>query len=175
MRYLSIILLTFLMVSCKKGINTFDKYIGESFIISDRMTLVPGDEDVSIMEKSASYKIIVYFDSLSCTPCLFSSSYQWDGLINFTEYHSDRVSTLLLFTPRKSEQHSLKEYIESENPFNYPVLFDNEGDTKKNNPWLPDGTFVCLIDSCDRVVLAGNPMIPNVWEDYKKIIKTIKK
>ena len=163
-----------LLVSCGKKNNTFDKYIGERFILPDRMILVPGDADTGFMAKKSNYKIIAYFDSLGCTPCLFSSSYQWEGLINFTEYYSDRVSTYLFFTPRKSEQHSLKEYIKSENPFNYPVLFDNEGEIKKINPWLPDGTFVCLIDSCDIVVLAGNPMISNVWEDYKTIIKTTK-
>lgn len=174
MKILPVILLTIFLFSCRDSNNTLKKFNGNSFIFPDKMLLVPEDTIIGMIVKKGNYKLIAYFDSLSCTPCLFSSSYQWAGLIDFTEYYSNRVSTYLIFTPRKSEWFYLKEFIVSENPFDYPVLLDNKGEIKKTNPWLPPGTFVCLTDSCNKVVLAGNPMIPKIWEEYKTIIKATK-
>lgn len=123
----------------------------------------------------SAYRLIIYVDSTSCSPCFVSHMLDYMGTV--VELDSAGVSTLFLFEPKQERQEELATSLEQ---MAYPLqsIVISNGNFSSVNPQLPPSTMLhCfLLNEKNEVVVVGNPVINekvkklmlNTMKDQKK-------
>lgn len=103
-------------------------------------------------------KLVVYADSVGCTPCAINHIDSWERFINYAKQFNNQLRFYFIFSPMKKELHGIELMI-ANTKFDYPILLDTLGEFEKLNPHLPKNkalhTF--LLDENNNVILVGNP------------------
>jgi len=117
-------------------------------------------------------RLVVYVDSLSCSPCAVTQMYKYNEVIDLYEKTKGAFYPLFIFSPShdglQETETSLQLYR-----LNYPILLDDEGMFSAANPHIPaDSRFhTFLLDKKGEVILVGDPVKnPDLWELYKTAI-----
>lgn len=118
------------------------------------------------------YKLVVYVDSVDCTPCAINHIGLWGTFINYTKQTSDQLRFHFIFSPKKRELQNTK-LILTNTKFDHPIMLDTLREFEKLNPHLPKNralhTF--LLDENNNVILVGSPLQNRkVKEMFYKIV-----
>ena len=125
---------------------------------------------------TASYKILLYTDSVGCTSCRFKM-YLWKDFIQETDsLLPGKLNFLFYFQPQNTKE--LRAMLKRDR-FEYPVFIDEKNEINRLNNFPANAAYQCfLLDKDNKVVAIGNPTTnPQIWELYKSIItgdKTVK-
>lgn len=101
------------------------------------------------------YKIVVYIDSMGCTPCKLQL-YQWKEFIDSS--HLKRYDVSFLFIVQSTNYKGLEEelYISR---FTYPIIYDPNDEFNKLNRFPKEDKYrTFLLDDKNRIVLIGSPI-----------------
>ena len=151
--------------------NIVEKWNGKEIIFPKDVLCMSIDKDTTYVSSNlASYKILVYIDSIGCMGCK-SQLYKWNRLIEEVEDEmGDLVSFLFYFQPKSFED---IQALFKKNNFRYPSYIDVDNKLNKLNNFSADSRFqTFLLDKNNKVVLIGNPVNnSSIWELYKQIIK----
>ena len=120
-------------------------------------------------------KLIIYSDSIGCSPCSIKYMYEWDDLIEYAKQFNDRLKYYFIFSPKKNDEYSLRFALKGA-LFDYPVVLDNKGDFERLNQHLPKNkalhTF--LLDREGNVILVGSPLNnPKVEILFKTMVEQL--
>ena len=114
-------------------------------------------------------KIVAVYDSLVCGPCSVNRLIMWKDVLEFVDNNKERVSLVIIFSPKRDEYSYIEEAISS-NPIDYPIYLDRDNLFLKSNK-VSKGISVCLLDSCNNVILRGMPIGNDaLWNHYKDLI-----
>lgn len=116
---------------------------------------------------NSPYKILVYIDSIGCTPCKFQTS-KWQILIDTCQ--QSQLNNSFLFVIHSTNYNELNIDFLIQN-FSYPVIYDSKNDFYKLNHFPKEPYQIFLLDKDNKVILIGSPINnPKMWKLYKKII-----
>jgi len=160
----------FILVSChSKKVKKDDdiKNFYQSTVQWTDMLLKSDSTDCRL--NSSTLKIIVYYDSIGCTPCDLRLLPRWQYMMAEMKTHRSYLDFIFIFnTPNKDEISTVFENY----GFEISFYCDNDGDFKKRNH-LPDNRFyhTFLLDENNKVILCGSPTDHSkLWDVYKKTI-----
>lgn len=111
----------------------------------------------SLFEKliSTKYKVLIYIDSLGCTPCKLQLD-EWNQMINETRKINESVS--FLFYINVNDYKIVEESVRM-SMFDYPLIYDIDNEINHLNQLSNNPQFhVFLLDSNNKVLLVGNPI-----------------
>ena len=164
-KYLSLftlsLLFLLLVTSCGNRRDEIGKQLKELYT---NTIYIPSSEldtiacDSSYMYLDPNYQILVYIDSMECTPCYASRYQEWEYILKECRKYNPSISlTIIIETKNLSENVREKFLISS---FSKTVLMDKEGAFRKRNPFFPESEImhVFLLDKGGRVILVGNPL-----------------
>lgn len=113
---------------------------------------------------NSQYKLVVYKDSMSCTPCYIETLSKWNRILN--KYNKDVLAVFFILSPSEEEEEDFRLLLRYSD-FKYPVLIDNEQMFLKLNKQIPNNkklhTF--LLNSNNDVIFIGNPLENGRIED----------
>ena len=121
----------------------------------------------------AKYKMVVFYDSLSCSPCAYNNMYIWNDFIEEVHKANERVEFYFIMNPSKDNLNSLFQAMQSPSSFSEFILIDTLNAFTKANKLLPaEQIYHCmLLDSRNRIKLIGDPTRSNHLRDlYFKTI-----
>lgn len=144
-----------------RGINTINGSTDPIYVI-DGMVM---DNSFSVNELfNSQYKLVVYKDSMSCTPCYIETLSKWNRILN--KYNKDVLAIFFILSPSEEEEEDFRLLLRYSD-FKYPVLIDNEQMFLKLNKQIPNNkklhTF--LLNSNNDVIFIGNPLENGRIED----------
>jgi len=164
------IVFLFLLVSChSKKVKKDDEFKNfyQSTIQWTDMLLKSDGTDCRL--NSAKFKIVVYYDSIGCTPCELRLLPHWQYMIAEMKAHRSYLDFIFIFnSPNKDEISTVFENY----GFELSFYCDTNGDFKKRNR-LPNNRFyhTFLLDKNNKVILIGSPIDNSkLWDLYKKKI-----
>ena len=174
-RRLCYIFLAIFCVSCyeskeKHIIKLVSEWEGRQIIFPEDVAYtLYGKDTISMYEHDSCYKILTYIDSTGCVGCRLNL----DRWLLFAE----QIDTLfegnvsLRFFIHPKDDNLLKSYFQRD-CFNLPVCFDYEDEINTLNHFPEEIMFqTFLLDTEDRVVAMGNPVLNNrVRELYIQIL-----
>lgn len=114
-------------------------------------------EEIKYNCKDSTYKLVIYIDSLSCSPCFVSHMSDYMGTL--VDFDSLGVNTLFIFEPKQQQKEEVKFLLEQQAyPF-LTIVVDNCA-FSKDNPHLPASSVLhsFLLNKKNEVVIAGNPV-----------------
>lgn len=165
----ALVCISLVLPACKgKTVKSELKAIlGQEVQIPDNLRCVINGQD-SLMTNfgRADIKIVVYYDSVGCTPCHIKGLSKWYQMINTSVAStSSNLDLYFIFTPPKSEMEKMVLLSKATCP-DYPVFFDEESSFLKLNPALPNNRLyhTFLLDKNNRIVLVGSPFISDSFE-----------
>lgn len=113
---------------------------------------------------NSQYKLVVYKDSMSCTPYYIETLSKWNRILN--KYNKDVLAIFFILSPSEEEEEDFRLLLRYSD-FKYPVLIDNEQMFLKLNKQIPNNkklhTF--LLNSNNDVIFIGNPLENGRIED----------
>ncbi len=144
--------------------------VGCHFVMPGNAEWVISDRDTTVQFRQIP-KMIVYYNGGGCTPCSLKELKHWKQILKQT----DKLNVDVVFILHTTKEN--KEVIQAmrEQEFDYPVMFDEEGEFEKYN-LLPRNNMLhtFLLDKNDKVVLADNPLIGyNRWKLFENTIKQL--
>lgn len=156
------IMLTVLMVLSSCGNK---KYASEILQLQSRsidMTcckdavFIENGEEAKFCDNDSTYKLIIYIDSTSCSPCFISHMQEYMEVVN--AFDSAGVNTLFIFEPT---QERMEEVTVALKQFAYParaIVVSNEN-FSANNSHIPSSALLhCfLLNPANEVTIVGNP------------------
>lgn len=169
----------FLAVFCVSCYESKEKHIikmvseweGRQIVFPEDVTYTLYGEDTILMdEHDLCYKILTYIDSVGCVGCRLNL----DRWLLFAEQidtlFEGKVSLRFFIHPK--DDNLLKSYLQRD-CFNLPVCFDYEDEINTLNHFPEEIMFqTFLLDTKDRVVAMGNPVLNNrVRELYIQILR----
>lgn len=129
--------------------------------------------ETNYSDADSVYKLIIYIDSTSCSPCFISSMLEYTETIE--TFDSAGVSTLFIFEPaRQHEQDVIASIKRNAYPFQTVVVSNRRFSAL--NPHIPSTTVLhsFLLNENNNVTIVGNPVLnPKIRELMHNII-TIK-
>jgi len=165
-----VLVLGIALVSChNKSLDA--KYCSKTFCFPDSLVMMALDYNNDYFGLDANYKIVVYYDSMCCTPCVMNNITIWNDIVKYSENDPDNVSLVMVFSPNSDLKPIFMEMISANNPLCYPLYLDLENEIHQMNEWLPKGMFVGLLNKDNKVVSAGSPINPVIKEKYLSIIE----
>lgn len=174
MKSIITIILIFLVLSCqtaeeKSNRQIIKQWTNKEVILPNTLKCKYVGQDTlcnHLFEKK--YKILLYVDSVECTPCRLQL-YEWHKKIKETKLYSDSLAFLLIVNTRNPK---LIDILVQKNHFDYPIFFDKNGNMQKINHFPEDPYFqTFLLNQENKILLIGNPNNnKQLWELYKKII-----
>jgi len=176
-RFSSILFFSFiLLTSCSHNrfLKTMGLFLGQEIAIPSGLDAIKMGKDCFMTNcPQTPIKMIVWFDSLSCTSCASSTMYEWNNIVIDADSMSQWFSIVFLFSPRKKDSYVVNAILKG-SKCEYPIFMDAKGNFIKQNPHLPQNqqlhTF--LLDKNNKVVLVGSPLHnPPLWELYKSTIQ----
>ena len=156
-RFLVILLIGLLLASCSGDKLSTSDYVS---LKGSQINLPKGLEKYSSGDAVTSnkpYKLLVFRDSLVCTPCYVKSLDDWKKFMSAIK--PDRMELVLVLSPKHDEYVSVKSVLHS-HKYEWAVYIDKENSFWQANPQIPeDEIFHCmLLDQQNNVVIIGNPM-----------------
>lgn len=107
--------------------------------------------------KDSTYKLVIFIDSLSCSPCFVSHMLDYMGTV--VDFDSVGVNTLFIFEPKEEQKESL---VSSLKELAYPIRTTvvPNGKFSSANPHLPSSSVLhsFLLNGNNEVMVVGNPM-----------------
>lgn len=106
--------------------------------------------------KDSTYKLVIYIDSLSCSPCFVSHMLDYMGTV--VDFDSVGINTLFIFEPKGEQKESL---VSSLKELAYPIRTTvvPNGMFSSANPHLPSSSVLhsFLLNKNNEVILVGDP------------------
>lgn len=155
--YFLLLLLCLLMFACKKEKLSYHDY----YKLKNSKIVFPQSMEQCGRIKSAylntPYKMLVFRDSLACTPCYLKSLDNWKAFMS--AFKSSRLHIVFVLIPKKNEYVSVKSILHNRK-YKWSVYVDKMYEFGKSNPQIPeDDIYHCaLLDKYNHVVLIGNPL-----------------
>ncbi|MBO5181371.1 MAG: hypothetical protein J6B92_05730 [Paraprevotella sp.] len=113
-------------------------------------------ERTTYSSADSAYRLIIYVDSTSCSPCFVSHMLDYMGAV--VDLDSAGVSTLFLFEPKQEQKEDLTSSLAE---MSYPLrsIVVANGSFSSANPHLPPSTMLhsFLLNEKNEVVVVGNP------------------
>ena len=160
---LLVILLVMLFISCSNR-GTLKE---ELKVLQSKSIIIPTDAKMTVFGRDSiipsfmgsELKLIVYSDSIVCSPCAIEYMYLWEDFFEYAEGHNNRLKYYFIFTPKKNDDYSVR-FALKKSKFYYPVILDSKGEFAKLNPHLPKNKVLhtFLLDKDNNVVLVGSPL-----------------
>lgn len=162
MRYLNLILLSLILLSCqdkrKAAIeHLVSEWQGKEIVFPNEMVFTRFLTDTVPFDlSSSSYKVLIYVDSMGCTSCKLQLS-RWEEFIKKVDSLSEnRIPFLFVF---QSNNRKEIRYLLKRDGFSYPISLDSQGILNQRNQFPNDITFqTFLLDKGNRVSVIGNPI-----------------
>lgn len=166
--YWALILICFVFISCD---SQAEKYVKKWH---NKIIQIPNDLSfykwgtmfMNYNFDKSQYKMLALLDTVSCIGCQLKLDDWRRFIVDVDSISKGKIAYLFIVSPiSKQELHiELKE-----EKFEIPICFDNVRIRKIND--IPDkGTHVFLLDSQNRVVCVGNPI---VYKGIEKLYKNI--
>lgn len=116
----------------------------------------------------SKFKVVVYTDSLGCTPCKFKSG-EWAYIMRQLHSLTDSIYFVLIF---EKESPAIEEELVVQG-VDCPVIYDTLCNFAKTNNIPQSPLFhTFLLDKDNRIILQGSPLNnKKIWELYKERIK----
>ena len=154
---LIILLLGFLWTSCsndKLSKSDYKSLKGTEISFPKNMEKYKG-KNAEVSDKL--YKLLIFRDSLGCTPCYIKSLDEWQGFLSAIK--PNRLDLVFVLSPKCDEYISVKSVLHS-HKYEWTVYIDKINAFWKANPQIPeDEIYHCmLLDKQNKVVIIGNPM-----------------
>lgn len=117
-----------------------------------------------------SSKLVIYLDSVSCSPCVISRLNELERFFDISEVSGGAFIPVFIFT--LSEKYDLAAITKSlsYNKVKYPIIYVDSGrEFLSNNKFIPiEQKYHCfLVDKDDKIVLVGNPISSDsIWNKY---------
>lgn len=164
MKNLCVIISIILLASCNNIENKILKMQSSpiKLCLNQMSCLMPSNNRDSITYckniNEASYKLIVYVDSLECMSCMSGKMHDWDNFIQEINNTRKDVKILFLFSPMKKEINNLTTSLILQN-LNFPVFIDAKNIFASTNKNIPKESIMhtFLIDKGNNVKLVGDP------------------
>lgn len=164
-----------LFCTCKGNTDKdiVEKTIGLTVSFPENVEVkVSGNDTVLPFPSSAKAKILIYIDSVGCSPCRMNlptlthriNDLQKSGLTNVP---------FLIFAFSNNYPYLEKNIYLAK--FDYPIYYDRTDELNKLNHFPKDPRFnAFLLDKENKIVLVGNPVENDVlWNLYKEQIKKL--
>lgn len=157
--FIKIIICLSIIISCD---NSFKREYGQlknskiEFPYNMKMTFKGRDTIIDDIWNS-EFKLVIYKDSLSCTPCYIESLPKWFKIIN--KYDSEKFSAIFILRPTKENEMDLRLLMEI-NGFEYPILIDNDNVFRGANSQISSNSLLhtFLLNKSNEVIFIGDPL-----------------
>ena len=107
--------------------------------------------------RDSAYKLVIYIDSLSCSPCFISHMYEYEEIAK--EFDSAGIRTVFIFEPQQDKEEDVRSSLRQQT---YPFLgiVVRDGGFASANPHLPSSSLLhsFLLDERNEVIVVGNPV-----------------
>ena len=107
--------------------------------------------------RDSAYKLVIYIDSLSCSPCFISHMYEYEEIAK--EFDSVGIKTVFIFEPQQEKEEDVRSSLRHQV---YPFLgiVVRNGGFASANPHLPTSSLLhsFLLDERNEVIVVGNPV-----------------
>lgn len=140
---------------------------------SDWRAIYKGKDTVLTDFWDTPVKLIVWYDSLFCTPCQAIAMYKWYNIVDYADSLAPSFRIVYLFSPRKDDIGIVYRTLKADK-FEYPIFIDHQSSFAKQNQGIPKNQDLhsFLLDKNNNVVMVGNPLHnPRLWELYKMVIQ----
>lgn len=158
--------MTVLFFSCQNQNNALKDLMDKQIMFPNHLLFTVNCTDtIDVDLCSYRYKIILYIDSVGCTSCKMQLRYYTE----FINKLPKEVPLFIIVHPRRLQDvyYSIKK-----DSFSFPLCIDCTDDFNRLNNLPNDDRLRCfLLDSTNRVVLIGNPILNQRIKDL--YIKTI--
>lgn len=106
---------------------------------------------------NSEFKLVIYKDSLSCTPCYIESLPKWFKIID--KYDSKKFSAIFILCPTKEDEIDIRLLMEM-NGFEYPILIDNNNAFRNANSQISSNSLLhtFLLNDNNEVIFIGDPL-----------------
>lgn len=133
----------------------------------EEMLLVSPNRREGTFCEDTKYKLLVFYDSLSCSPCAYKNMYIWNDFIEEACKAKGKVQFLFIMNPSKKNKEDLFHMIQTPNGFSESLFIDTVGVFADENTFLPAvQLYHCmLLDSENKIKLIGNPTRNNHLRD----------
>lgn len=115
-----------------------------------------GERAAYYSNADSAYKLIIYIDSASCSPCFVSHMLDYMGAV--VDLDSVGVNTLFIFESKQEQKENLESSLAQ---LAYPLraIVVPNGSFSSVNPHLPSSTLLhsFLLDKENKVIVVGNP------------------
>lgn len=119
--------------------------------------LIENGEETKFCDNDSAYKLIIYIDSTSCSPCFISHMQDYIEVIN--DFDSAGVSTLFIFEPTQERMEDVTVALKQ---IAYPAkaIVVSNGIFLANNSHIPSSTLLhsFLLNPANEVTIVGNPV-----------------
>lgn len=112
--------------------------------------------DADFCDEDSVYKLILYIDSASCSPCFVS--HITDYMETVETFDSLGIATLFVFEPKAGHENEVVSLIQSRYcPFRTAIV--PGGSFSASNPHIPELSMLhsFLLNADNEVVVVGNP------------------
>lgn len=167
-----------LILSCNSKIalkQDMEKLQSKTIVLSldDMKCQMNGKDTIFSNFGESKLKLVIYSDSIVCTPCALKGMYLWDRFIDYAAKHNGQLRFYFVFAPIKKDLKTM-EFMFKTNSFYYPIFIDTAGVFAKMNSNLPTNPLLhaFLLDEYNKVILVGNPLYNKQIEKlFYKIIE----
>jgi hypothetical protein len=151
MKYLSLVLLLFILVACNNNYKSNKKQSNDDVISLGKIITPESLQLIHLdsIEPLRDYKIIIFFNGM-CSVCI-GEAYKWSNLLISKDLY---LFANIMFITYTEEIELLQYYFERDN-FNYPVYFDADSTFIKLNK-IQDNHIAFITDSNDNIVYKGD-------------------
>ena len=119
--------------------------------------LIENGEETKFCDNDSAYKLIIYIDSTSCSPCFISHMQDYMEVVNV--FDSAGVNTLFIFEPT---QKRMEEVTIALRQFAYPTkaIVVSNGNFSAHNSHIPSSALLhsFLLNSANAVTIVGKPL-----------------
>lgn len=116
-----------------------------------------GGEMTAFHIEDSAYKLIIYIDSTSCSPCFISHMYDYEETVE--EFDSVGIGTVIVFEPRQEQEEETRFLLEQQ-AYPFLTVVINNGAFSGENPHLPSSSVLhsFLLNRKNEVTIVGNPV-----------------
>lgn len=146
-----------LIISCSKGQLSSKDYFKFKSSKIDFPNSMEQCGSFKNNQLKCSYKMLIFRDSLTCTPCYVKSLNDWKVFLS--AFKTNSISLVFVLSPKQDEYTSVKSILHSCH-YEWAIYIDKVNAFWKANPQIPkDGIYHCaLLDKYNHVVIIGNPL-----------------
>lgn len=162
--------------SCKKLVYSIrlERMIGKQLTITDDYLFVKGTNPYYQFDKS-DVKVVLWFSPKECSTCRLSGLSNYRQLEDFCRDSVKNVGVMYIFSPSEEKRELFEEVIENTTR-DASIFVDYDNKFGSSNKFLSseEELHCFLLDSENKIVLVGNPMLSNsVFNLYKNKLKEL--